>query len=238
MILYHCNTSYASYKARLYLAEKGLQWEGHHLDLRKQEHLKGDFRKINPNGTVPALADGDHIVCGSTKIQEYLEEKHPQPAMLPTDPKRREGISELLRSHDALHDPHIRTLSYAQLFMNPEKRKQQDMEELLKLAKNHPNPTRGDFLRRAALGQLTEEEVGVARKAIEVALAHLEELLCRHEGPFLFGTECTMGDTVALSTWLRAEELGFEIKSYPTLIKWVKVMKERPSFQMAVGQYL
>ncbi|KAH9750120.1 glutathione S-transferase Z1 [Citrus sinensis] len=48
-----------------------------------------DFLKINPIGYVPALVDGDFVVSDSFAILMYLEEKYPQPPLLPSDLKRK-----------------------------------------------------------------------------------------------------------------------------------------------------
>ncbi len=66
--------------------EKGLQWETTWLDLPSGEHKKPEYLAINPVGKVPALIDGDTIVHDSTIINEYLEDKHPQPPLLPREP--------------------------------------------------------------------------------------------------------------------------------------------------------
>ncbi len=48
------------------------------------------YRKINPTGKVPALADADgRIVCDSTEIAYHLEERHPDPPLVPRDPRER-----------------------------------------------------------------------------------------------------------------------------------------------------
>ncbi len=81
--LHHCNISYASHKARLYLAEKGLPWHSVHIDLRKQENISSDYRNINPNGVVLAMQDEQgKIHCGSTELMQYLEKTYPQASLL------------------------------------------------------------------------------------------------------------------------------------------------------------
>jgi glutathione S-transferase len=47
------------------------------------------YRKINPTGKVPALADGGEIVCDSTDIAYFLEERYPDPPLVPRDPRER-----------------------------------------------------------------------------------------------------------------------------------------------------
>lgn len=47
------------------------------------------YRRVNPTGKCPALGDGDRIVCDSTDIAYYLEERFPDPPLVPRDPRER-----------------------------------------------------------------------------------------------------------------------------------------------------
>jgi len=76
-------------KTRIALLEKGLQWETTWLDLPSGEHKKPEYLAINPVGKVPALIDDSIVVHDSTIINEYLEDKFPQPPLLPKDPAMR-----------------------------------------------------------------------------------------------------------------------------------------------------
>ncbi|NJN99325.1 MAG: glutathione S-transferase family protein [Anaerolineales bacterium] len=60
----------------LMLEELGLPYETVPLDMRNKEHKSEAFLKINPNGKVPALIDGDFIIWESVAINHYLAEKH------------------------------------------------------------------------------------------------------------------------------------------------------------------
>jgi maleylacetoacetate isomerase len=53
------------------------------------EHLQAPYTAINPQALVPALEDGGRILTQSLAIIEYLEEKHPNPPLLPKDPADR-----------------------------------------------------------------------------------------------------------------------------------------------------
>ena len=53
------------------------------VDLRTDEHLEAAFKAINPQGLVPALQVNDDVLIQSPAIIEWLEETHPQPALLP-----------------------------------------------------------------------------------------------------------------------------------------------------------
>jgi glutathione S-transferase len=55
MILHHGWRSSASRRVRLCLEEKGLSYQGHHVDMAKLEHHSPEYLKINPNGVIPTL---------------------------------------------------------------------------------------------------------------------------------------------------------------------------------------
>ena len=77
--------SQASYRVRVAMRLKGLAMEKVSLDLLKGEQFAADYQKLNPEGVVPTLIDDGPPLVQSLAILEYLEEKHPQPPLLPTD---------------------------------------------------------------------------------------------------------------------------------------------------------
>jgi glutathione S-transferase len=81
--LYHYALSNCSQKVRMVLAEKGIVWTSHHLDLARAEHTAAAYRGINPNGTVPALVHDGTIVIESSDVMEYLDEQFPDPPLQP-----------------------------------------------------------------------------------------------------------------------------------------------------------
>ncbi len=64
--------------------ELGLQYENIPLDPRAGDTRKPDYLKINPNGHVPAIADGDYVLWESLAINLYLAKKHGGP-LAPVD---------------------------------------------------------------------------------------------------------------------------------------------------------
>ena len=83
--LYTYWRSSAAYRVRIALALKGLPYESvpKHLLRDGGEQKQPDYLAVNPQGLVPALADGGFVVPQSLAICEYLEETHPEPRLLP-----------------------------------------------------------------------------------------------------------------------------------------------------------
>lgn len=92
MILHGYFRSTASYRVRLALALKGMGYDNVSHHLRKNEQRAPDYLALNPQGLVPALVIGDEVLTQSLAICEYLEEIHPEPALLPADPVARAKV--------------------------------------------------------------------------------------------------------------------------------------------------
>ena len=83
MELYGAARSSASFRVRIALAYKGLAHDSGYVSLVKGEHAEPKYRSINTQGLVPALVDEGRLFAQSLAIIEYLEERHPEPPLLP-----------------------------------------------------------------------------------------------------------------------------------------------------------
>src|SRR5213592_1751378 len=73
-------------RARIVLAEKGVEYETVAIDLSDRPAW---LYEKNPLGKVPVLEEGAFVLPESVVIMEYLEERYPEPALLPADPAER-----------------------------------------------------------------------------------------------------------------------------------------------------
>jgi len=89
MKLYTYFRSSASYRVRIALAYKGIAHEAAYVSLVKGEHRADAYREVNVQRLVPALEDDGRVLVQSLAIIEYLDERHPQPPLLPQDPVAR-----------------------------------------------------------------------------------------------------------------------------------------------------
>jgi glutathione S-transferase len=79
---------------RIFLAEKGIEIETAQVDLGAGEQFSEAFRKINPDCVVPALElDDGSCISEVVAICQYLEETHPQPALMGVTSEERARVS-------------------------------------------------------------------------------------------------------------------------------------------------
>jgi maleylacetoacetate isomerase len=84
--LYTFFRSSTSFRLRIALAYKGLSYEPHYVSLPKMEHRNAAYRALNPQGLLPLLIDEDGgSYIQSLAIIEYLDEKYPEPPIIPRD---------------------------------------------------------------------------------------------------------------------------------------------------------
>jgi maleylpyruvate isomerase len=95
--LYSYWRSSAAYRVRIALNLKGIRYETQAIHLVRDggEQTKPAYLEINPQGLVPAFAADDLVISQSLAIVEYLEEKWPEPALLPRDLAGRARVRSL-----------------------------------------------------------------------------------------------------------------------------------------------
>ena len=92
MRLYTYFRSSAAYRVRIALNLKGLAYESIPVNLLKGEHGASAYMAVNPQGRVPSLETDGAVLIQSPAILEYLEETHPEPPLLPSDPVARARV--------------------------------------------------------------------------------------------------------------------------------------------------
>ena len=94
-------------KLRILLRHKSLDWQE---ELPPGGYGSAAYREVVPSGNLPALVDGALLIADSETIAEYLNEKFPEPAMLPANIEARAKVRELSRFHDTRLEPALRAL--------------------------------------------------------------------------------------------------------------------------------
>ncbi len=126
MKLYNMNLSNFATKSRIAIYDKGLNIE---IAPIPGDNLKSpEYLKINPLGKTPALEIDGMVISESEVINEYLEDKFPDPPLLPRTPEARANVRTLTRFHDLYFEPPLRAL-FGQL--NPKTRDEKVVNEKL-----------------------------------------------------------------------------------------------------------
>lgn len=81
--------SSASYRVRIALAMKQVDYERHDVNLLKREHVSPENLAVNPQGLVPTLEIDGHVLVQSLAIIDYLDARFPEPRLIPIAPLAR-----------------------------------------------------------------------------------------------------------------------------------------------------
>lgn len=85
---YHPLSTYTR-SVRIALIEKGIEHELVTVDMAARKHREPEYLAINPYGRVPTLQEDDFLLYESNAILHYLEATHPEPPLVPADPRGR-----------------------------------------------------------------------------------------------------------------------------------------------------
>lgn len=93
MIFYDCSTAPSPRRARMFLAEKGLNVDTREISIAKSEQLSPEFVAINPGATVPVLVtDSGVALTENLGIAAYLEAQFPKPALMGATPDEKGAV--------------------------------------------------------------------------------------------------------------------------------------------------
>lgn len=108
MILYEHPLSPYAQKVKIALRHKGIAFDLLRPDGIGSGNVPGEFAKGNPRGEVPLLIDGDLRIFDSTIMLDYIDERWPDPALMPADPARRARI----RMIEEVMDTHYEAINW------------------------------------------------------------------------------------------------------------------------------
>lgn len=164
------------------------------------------WRDLSPAGLIPAITDGDFRLADSTAICQYLERRHPTPAILPTDP---EDLGRALSLEAYAGGTLFRHVVHVLFFQK--------------------------VIRPGMLRQPTDLAAVDAVLATEPPriFGYLET---RAGGPYLVGDALTLADIAVTSNLINYQYLGYRIdrNAWPRLADYAARMIDHPAFRTAL----
>ena len=233
LVLHHAWRSSASRRVRLCLAEKGLTFESHLVDMMAMEHHSPEYLKINPLGVIPTLILGDgRSLYESGTICEYLDEAYPEPPLRPADPYERAVMRNWIRHVDERIGNLIIFNWVHSLAKVASKWTDEELAEKLKKV---PSKERQEAWTRAARKPYTEEERAAARAKLVAMLDKMEETM--RQTQWLAGNAYSIADIAVVPFIKRIDE---EIapdemtpQRHPKVAAWWAAIQARPAFTQA-----
>jgi maleylacetoacetate isomerase len=207
MKLYSYFRSSASFRVRIALALKGLEYEYVPVHLLKDggRQFAPEYKALNPASLVPALqADDGTVLTQSLAIIEYLEETQPEPPLLPPDAVGRARVRALALAIACEIHPlnNLRVLGYL----------------------------------TTTLGVSEEQKNAWYRHWVETGLATVEAMLADdpHTGSFCHGDAPTLADVLLVPQIFNAQRFNCRLDQVPTVMRIHERCLAVPAFAKSV----
>lgn len=201
MKLYYDPASTVCRGILLFAAEHGIDFELEYINLFADQNLEPAFTAINPNGTVPALVDGDLCLTESSAILKYMADGIGSTAY-PANLRERARINAAM---DWFNTGFYHEYGYAIVYS----------QVLPKYAPSDP----------AAHAEMIARGREAAARRLTVLNDHM---IGAH--PFVCGPRITLADYFGLPILALGELVGFDLTPWPNVERWVATMKSRPAW--------
>ncbi len=190
---------------RILLAEKRI---GHHPVLEKAWERRPDFLRHSPDGSLPVLIEGGHPALGSAvAIGEYIEERFPEPAFLPSGARERAEVRRLVQWFLVKFVHEVTRLVVSEKFLKR-------------------------FLR---LGEPNSRPIRAAHRNLKVHLAYIAHLVERRH--YLASRHVSLADVAAAANISILDYFGdIDWAAHPQVKDWYMRMKSRRSLHLVLGE--
>ncbi|MGA8205013.1 MAG: glutathione S-transferase family protein [Woeseiaceae bacterium] len=234
LALYHYEPTANSMKPLLCLAEKGIEYESHYVDLHNFEQHSEAFVALNPNGQVPVLIHDGAIINESTVINEYLEDVFPAVRLRPEDPVARARMRIWSKFVDEYFCPALSKIGWSILV--PKIAARLASGELEEALKKVPLEEQKKKWRDAATESWTKEELDDCRRKVAESIRRMETIL--EASPWLAGDEYSLADVNSYSMVAAVPRLvpaAMNEDATPRSMDWLARMNARPAVKAALA---
>jgi maleylacetoacetate isomerase len=205
MKLYSYFRSSASFRVRIALELKGLPYEYIPVHIARGDHKKEPYAALLADTLVPMLEEGGERLSQSMAIIEYLDEKHPAPALLPDDALGRARVRALAQSIACEIHPlnNLRVLKY--------------LVKELKVADEAKNTWYRHW----------------CRGGLEAFERQLSQLPVASQSSFCYGATPTLADCCLVPQIFNAKRFDVNFDGLPRTMAAFDACMALPAFQMA-----
>jgi len=208
MKLYNYFRSSASYRVRIALNLKGLSYEYVPIHLRRGggEHLQSSYKAVNPQALIPTLEDDGAILTQSLAILEYLDERYPDPPLLPTAPTDRALVRSMALAVACEMHPlqNLRVLKYLQDTLHHSEDEAQAW---------------------------SRHWMSLGLNALEQMVRSIP-----NRGGFCFGNVPTLADLCLIPQMVNARRFGCDLSACSTLVQIDSLCRTVPAFAKAAPE--
>lgn len=209
MKLYNYFRSSASYRVRIALNLKGLTYEYIPIHLRRGggEQYSPSYKALNPQGLIPTLEESGQVLSQSLAILEYLEERYPEPPLLPRDPADRAIVRSMALVVACEVHPlqNLRVLNYLQNTLHHSEEETQAW---------------GRHWVSLGLGALEQMVRSVPNRS-----------------DFCFGNTPSFADLCLVPQFVNARRFGCDLSVCPTLVEIDASCRAMPAFANAAPEH-
>jgi glutathione S-transferase len=233
--LYHHPLSPASQKVRIVLAEKGIEYVSKVVNLPAKENLAEWYLKLNPLGVLPTLVVDGEAVCESSIICEFLDERVPQPSLVPGEPLANARMRGWMKHVDERLHYATGALMWT-LVMRPGMLAKPPHERSA-LLDRIPDRERQKRHRRWIEHGIDSEDFPDAVEMFRQTIADLDDELA--SGPWAVGQRFTLADVALLPYFQVIDQFGWNgfLADAPRVVAWFDQAKHRTGFKAVRDHY-
>lgn len=230
--LYTHPMSPCAQKVRIVLAEKGLKWTKHHVELSQKENLRPEYLKLNPLGVVPTLVHDGKPVIESSIICDYLDDAYPESSLKPQDPYAISKMRLWMKHVDNKLHPSCGALQWP-LVMRPGLMEKTE-EERQALLEQIPEKPRRERQKRLVKFGLDAPDVVDAVHVYRKTILDMEAALKEHQ--WIVSDSFSLADICLAPYFQTVLQFGWTdmFKDCPRVADWFERCRQRESYQSSV----